>query len=163
MHEMSMSKAREVWGQLQNAKKRLSRVREESEGVVHRAKILGLGVGGTLAAGYLNAKKGVGGQPYQLFGFDADMALGFALAAAGLAGLGGKHADDLVILGSGVAGGWAYREGLKLGGPATTATTGFAQPGRLYQTVGAIPNQYAQPASAYVSRTGAQPANAYGR
>jgi hypothetical protein len=162
--EITHSNARKVVHQLHNLKARLDRVKEASQDAVGRAKMTVEVLGGAGIAGYLNGKLGTATVPtYQLFGFDADMAIGLAGTALAMAGMGGKYDEDLLGLSLGFAASWAAREGQTMGKasltPATTTTTAGAIPAGQYG--GAIPaGQYggAIPAGQY---GGAVPAGAY--
>jgi hypothetical protein len=163
--EISHSKAREVWGQLQSAKARLKNMRQAGEESVGRTKQLAEGVGAAFVSGYL-AGKNNGVMPL-VFGYPLDMVAGLGGGVLAIMGVAGKYDEDLLNVAIGFGGTYAYREGLTVGAAAakkattttTTSTTG-AIPAGMYagavpaqQYAGAVPAQqyagFAQPAGNY--------------
>ena len=157
--ELSHSRARHVFEQLQRAKAHIKSVREKAEATMGHAKTLVEVGGGSALAGYLNVRQGLSGQPWQLFGHDADMVIGFIGGGAAIAGVAGKYDEDVLAVSAGFLASWANRQGAAAATKAmATQASGFIAAS---QMAGAIPaGQYAGavPAGQYA---GAVPAGAY--
>lgn len=139
--EISQARAREAYEKFQSMKTRMRSLREANEKVIGETLMAVEVLGGCAAAGYLNAKQGSGGKPWQLFGFDADMVIGLACTGAALMGLGGKYDEHLLGVGLGFGSSWSNREGAAMAAASTTTTTTTQTAGALpaSQFVGALP------------------------
>lgn len=120
-------KSIELYKQAMRQKDRLKKIGESNskmmDGIIETSEI----VGAAFAVAYLNGKMGNASQgaPYQIGGFDVDIAAAALLAGAGMFDLmGEKYSRHLFALAGGCAAGWATREGLALG--AKSATGGHA-------------------------------------
>jgi hypothetical protein len=162
--EISHTKAREVWGQLQSAKARLRNLRSSAEESIGRTKQLAEGLGASFVSGYLAGKNN--GVTPMVFGFPLDLVVGLGGGALAIMGVAGKYDEDVLNLAIGFGATYAYREGLVVGGKAATAAVHAAAaagaiPAHMY--AGAVPaGQYAGavPAGQYA---GAVPAGHYAR
>lgn len=110
-------------------KERLKRIGESNQkmmdGIIETTEI----VGAAFTVAYINGKMGnaSAGTPYQIAGFDVDLAAAALLAGAGMFDLmGEKYSSHLFALAGGCAAGWATREGLALGAKHATGTTAAA-------------------------------------
>jgi len=120
-------KSVELYKQMIRQKDRLKKIGESNskmmDGIVETTEI----VGAAFAVAYINGKMGnaAKGTPYQIAGFDVDIAAAALLAGAGMFDLmGEKYSSHLFALAGGCAAGWATREGLALGAAhAAGATT----------------------------------------
>ncbi len=119
-------KSVELYKTVIRQKDRLKRIGESNskmlDGIVETTEI----VGAAFAVSYINGKMGnaAAGTPYQIGGFDVDIAAAAVLAGAAMFDVAGeKYSPHLFALAGGCAAGWATREGLALGAKHATATT----------------------------------------
>jgi hypothetical protein len=176
--EITHARAKELFHQAQRAKAHIAKVKEKAEQSIGHAKLAVEVWAAAGLMGYLNVKNSPGaGAPWQLFGFDADMALGLAGAGLAMAGIAGKYDEDLLGVALGAGASWANREGAIMAATAPTTTTTPAATTAATQAAGAVSaGQYAGalPAMQYVGainaaghwvtahqQTGALPAGQY--
>jgi hypothetical protein len=100
----------EALAKLQSARRTLSSIRERAEAGTAKA-ICGVEVlAGAAAVSWYNGKNGQSGAAAQFMGYDADLAAGVVLGAAGMFELAGKQSDHLFYLGVGALAAYTTRE-----------------------------------------------------
>jgi hypothetical protein len=100
------TKITKLLDKLDKAKSHIAKAKEQGEVITGRVSHAALTVGGGALVGAMRGYMGDPRDGYAVYlpgtKVHADLAAGVALAGAGIAGVGGKHTDTLVSLGSGV-------------------------------------------------------------
>jgi hypothetical protein len=105
----------EALAKLSSARRTLANIRERAEESTEKA-VAGVEIlAGAGLASWWNGKHGEGGAPAQLMGYDADLAGGAVLTAAGLFGLAGRQSDHLFYVGIGALAAYVSREAYQKG------------------------------------------------